>query len=184
MVKERLVLKKSIRNFINQLLVSIIIVLIGLILIKKDPSLKKVINKNVYENNIQFMKVKKLYDNYLGSIIPINKKIKEEQVFNENIKYTKKEAYKDGVALTIEKNYLIPAIKEGIVVYIGEKEEYGNTIIVEQTDGVDVFYSNIDNVNVNLYDYIEKGTLLGEASNKLYLVFQKEGNIIDYKKYI
>ena len=76
-------------------------------------------------------------------------------------------------------------MKDGIVVFIGEKENYGNTIVVEQTDGIDVFYGNIDNVNVKLYDYVESGTLLGQAkNNNIFLVFQKEGNNLDYKQYI
>ncbi len=185
-LKERLVLKKSIKRFINQCLLSIIILLIGLILIKKNPTLKNIINKKVYEENIQFMKIKQIYDNYFGSLLPLNKVFKkEEAVFSENLSYTAYEKYKDGVKLKVNNNYMVPAIKEGIVVFIGEKEGYGNTIIVEQTDGVDVFYSNMKEVNVKLYDYIEKGNLLGEVNNnELYLVFQKEGNIIDYKNYI
>ena len=38
---------------------------------------------------------------------------------------------------------------------------------------------------VNLWDYIEKGTLLGETKdNKLYLVFSKNGEYLNYKDYI
>lgn len=185
-LKERLILKKSIRRFINQLMISTIILLIGLILIKKDPSLKTRINKALYEENIQFMKAKKIIDNYFGEIKPLSNLMpKEEAVFNESLSYSKAVTYKDGVKLSVNDNYLVPALNSGIVVFIGEKDGYGKTIIIEQTDGMDVFYSNIKNYNVNLYDYIEKGTLLGEANNnELCLVFQKEGNIIDYKKYI
>lgn len=50
---------------------------------------------------------------------------------------------------------------------------------------MDVFYGNIKNDNINLYDYVEKGELLGEVSgNKLYLVFQKDGKYLDYKEFI
>lgn len=185
-LKERLVLKKSVRRFINQTLISIIILLVGLIIVRKDVSLKEKINKKIYEENIEFMKVKNLYNKYFGEIFPINNITSNEQpVFNEKINYIKEEAYKDGVKLTVENSLMIPNMKDGIVVFIGEKENYGNTIVVEQTDGVDVFYSNIDNINVKLYDYVESGTLLGEAKdNYIYLVFQKEGNNLDYKQYI
>ena len=38
---------------------------------------------------------------------------------------------------------------------------------------------------MKLYDYIEKGSLIGEAKDeKIYLVFSKEGKYLDYKKYI
>ena len=40
-------------------------------------------------------------------------------------------------------------------------------------------------LNLKLYDYIEKGELLGEAKDgKVYLVFSKEGKYLDYKNYI
>lgn len=185
-LKERLVLKKSVKRLINQTLISIIILLIGLIVIKKDPSLKDNINKKLYEDSIEFTKVKNLYDKYFGDIIPVNNLlVQEEAVFDEKLNYSNQEQYKDGVKLYVSNNYMVPVLRDGIVVFIGEKEGYGNTIVVEQTDGIDVFYSNIKEVDVKLYDYVEQGTLLGEVKdNYMYLVFQKEGNIIDYKKYI
>ena len=85
-LKQRLVLKKSIKRLINQTLYTIILLLIGLILIKKNPNLKTVIKKNIYEKNIQFIEVKKIYDKYLGSVLPINNTIKQDEpVFNEKL---------------------------------------------------------------------------------------------------
>ena len=38
---------------------------------------------------------------------------------------------------------------------------------------------------MKLYDYVEKGKLLGETKdNNLYLVYQKDGQYLDYKEYI
>ena len=48
----------------------------------------------------------------------------------------------------------IPVLESGVIIYIGDKENLGNTVIVEQTNGIDVFYSNIEPVNINIYDYI------------------------------
>ena len=78
----------------------------------------------------------------------------------------------------------MPLLESGVVVYIGEKESLGHTIIVEQVDGIDTYYSNI-NSNIKLYDYVEKGELLGEAKdNTLFLTFQKNGEYLDYKEFI
>ena len=80
---------------------------------------------------------------------------------------------------------MIPALESGVVVFLGEKEEYGTTIIIEQINGVEVFYSNVDALNLKLYDYVEKGKLIGEVKdNKLYLVFSKDGKYLNYKDYI
>ena len=52
-------------------------------------------------------------------------------------------------------------------------------------DGVDTYYINVNISNYKLYDYVEKGQVLGEVkSNELYLKFEKNGEQLDYKKYI
>lgn len=185
-VRKRLVLKKHIRTFLMKTMFVIIITLISLIAIKKDPSVKNIILENVYEKSFKFTKAKELYKKYFGNIIPLEKVVKEEKpVFDEKLTYKSKNAYKDGVALTVDQNYLVPALESGVVIFIGEKNDYGKTIIIEQTNGVAVFYSNIEFVDIKLYDYIEKGELLGEAINsKVYLVFSQEGKYLDYKNYI
>ena len=106
-------------------------------------------------------------------------------MFDEKLTYEKANIYKDGVELKVDNNYLVPTIESGIVVFIGNKDGYGNTVIIEQINGVDVWYSNINAKDIKLYDYIEKGKLLGEVvDQKLYMVFQKDGKILDYKEYI
>ena len=106
-----------------------------------------------------------------------------EETFTEKLTYSDESLYEDGVKLTVSNNYLVPAIDSGIVVFIGDKDKYGKTVIIQQMNGVDVFYGNI-NSNVNMYDYIEKGSLIGESlDNTIYLAFQKEGNFVSYKDY-
>lgn len=185
-LKKKLVLKKYIKLIITKVLLTIIIFLIGMIIIKQNPKNKVFIQKNIYEDSLKFTKARQLYKKYFGSIFSIDNLIYEElPVFNENITYNEKHAYKDGVALTVQSNYMVPALESGIVVYIGEKENYGKTIIIEQTNGIDVFYSNITTDSLKLYDYIEKGNYIGETlSDKLYLVFQKNGVVQNYKEYI
>ena len=40
------------------------------------------------------------------------------------------------------------------------------------------------NANVKLYDYVTKGSLLGEIDEYLYLVYKKDGNILNYEEYL
>ena len=180
-MKEHLVLRKEIRKVLNKLLLSITIFLIGMILVKTNPKLKETIKTKVYEESLPFQKLKNTYNKYLGNIVEVEE---TKEVFNEKLSYTNIKKYKDGVKLQVSDNYMVPTLESGVVVFIGEKENYKNTIIVEQVDGIDVFYGNIKSDNIKLYDYVEKGELLGEANKELYLVFQKDGEYLDYKEYI
>ena len=79
----------------------------------------------------------------------------------------------------------MPALESGIVVYIGDKDNYGHTIIIQQVNGIDLWYVGVNNSNLKLYDYIEKGSLIGEAlSNDIYLVYKKDGKVLNYEDYI
>ncbi len=184
--KTKLVLKKNIRSFLNRSMITIILLLAALIAIKQNPNVKEMIRKNVFLESLEFSKAKKVYQKYFGKFLSIDKLVKEdEEVFSEKLNYKKANIYKDGVKLTVSKNYMVPYLESGIVVFIGEKEGYGNTVIVEQVNGIAVWYCDVDSSNVKMYDYVEKGNLLGEVkNNNLYLVFQKEDKYLDYTKYI
>jgi len=185
-VKKKLVLKKTIKSFLYRTLLTIVIVLIGLIYVKKDPGIKELIHKNIYERSLKFTQVKQLYQKYFGSILPTEKIFQENQpVFNEKLTYSKINTYKDGAMLSVESNYMVPNLESGVVIFVGEKDDYGSTIIIEQIDGVEVSYSNLTISGINIYDYVEKGQLLGEAKNqKLFLIFYKDGKYLNYKDYI
>ena len=185
-VVKKLVLKKKVKNFIIRAMLVTIVFLSTLIFVRQNNSFKNNVIKYVFEDSFEFAKLKSLYEKYFGKVLSVDKIIpKEEKVFNEKLNYKSKNAYKDGVALTVDKNYMVPSIESGIVVFMGEKEGYGNTIIIEGVNGIDIWYSNVNTENIKMYDYIEKGKLIGEVkNNKLYMVFQKEGKYLDYKEYI
>lgn len=176
---------KKIKGFIIRLLIAVIFVLSISIGVKKSTSFKTNFYKNVYENNISFGYLNTLYTKYLGPILPFKLDLNQTPVFSEKLTYKSKNKYMDGVELEVETNYLVPSLDAGLVVFVGEKEGYGNTIIIEEESGNEVWYGNLDNLNVELYDYIETGTYLGDTTNnKLYLVFKKDGNILNYEEYL
>ena len=91
----------------------------------------------------------KIYESWFGKIYPISDTLdktnnKIEPVFSEKLAYTRKEDYKEGVKLTVEDNYLVPILESGIVVYKGDKDNYGYTIIIEQVNGIDLWYVGLE----------------------------------------
>lgn len=177
---------KYLRSLILRSLFVVVLFLVLAIFSKSSKTYKDLIVTNLYEKNISFTKVKKFYNKYLGGIIPLEKVTNEvSPVFSENLKYTSESIYHDGVKLEVTKNYLVPIIEEGMVVYIGEKENYGNVIIIEGIDGIDIWYGNIESTTVKLYDYVESGNYLGTTKDtSLYLAYSKDGKFLDYKEYL
>lgn len=175
---------KTITNEIFKILITILITLVILIAIKASSSFKTKFYKNVYDTSLSFAKLNTLYTKHFGNIIPTSNINSIKPVFNETLIYQNAEPYLDGVSLTVSDNYLVPAIASGVVVYIGQKEGYGNVIIINNNDNIDTWYGNMENVDIKLYQYINKGDYIGSANNNLYMVFKSNGKILDYEKYI
>ncbi len=182
---KKCVLKKKVKRYLNKTLVGIIIFLVGIISVKNNDQLRGMIQRNVYETSIPFMKLRNQYDKYIGSFLSLSNKKETVPVSSNKISYEKYEEMNNGVMLTVEENYPIPAIESGIIIFLGEKEEYGKVIIVEQINGVETLYACIDFKDFKLYDYIEKNEIIGQASKKeLFLAFQKNGEYLNYKEQI
>ena len=185
-IKTRLVLKRKVKVLFSKILCSIILFLVGMIIVKKDPLSNQLIRENLYEKSLPFQNVKMMYEKYFGNILSGDKKIKKtESVFSEKIYYEKKEDYLNGVKLFVSNHYLVPNLNDGIIIYIGEMEKIGKVVVVELEDGVDDYYGNIISTDKKLYDYVEKGEVIGQVEdNSLYLAFQKKGVYLDYKNYL
>lgn len=176
---------KYLKGLISRILVTIIFVLGSIIYTNINSDNKKLYKKYVLENSLSFTKINNLYNDLFGEIDFIKKnKDNSKPVFN-NISYANIENYKNGIKLNVSSNETISVITSGIVVYIGEKEELGNTIIIQGNDGVDIWYSNLTDTNIKVYDYIESGTILGTSnSNEVYLTLLKDGKYMNYEEYI
>lgn len=179
------VMKEYLVNLFLRFLIVVIILFLLAIVYKSDSSLKGIISNCFFEDNISFIKIKKVYDEYLGGLLPLKKEESDTtEVFNEKLNYSASSIFCDGVKLTVAESYLVPSLSEGMVVFIGDKENYGKTIIVENLDGVDYWYGNIMDTSLKLYDYVEKGNLVGEVKKDLYIVVSKDGKYLDYEEYI
>lgn len=178
-------LKKVIIGFINQVLICIVLFLTVLIL-TKNTSFKDKLYEFVYSYNFSFLEIEEFVKKNFGSIIPSTKNDKDiEMVSSEKLEYKKLTEIDDGVLLEVDKNSLITSLESGLVVYIGEKEEYGKVLILEQVDGTEAWYIGVNLNEFKLYDYIEKGTILGESSDtEIKLLFKKNKEGVDYKTYL
>ena len=171
-------------KILNLCLFTAIIFVINLILCKSNTDYKEFIYKNVYNHNLSFSKIEGFINKYLGNTVPsINTDVQE--VFNEKFVYNSIEEIDEGVKLNVNMNDVITSFESGIVVFNGIKDNLGNTLIIEQIDGNEAWYINVDTSNIDIYDYIEKGNIIGNClSDNFTIYFKNKGEIVDYKKYI
>ena len=176
---------KYLKRLITRILISIIIVLSVGISIKLNNDNSYYVQKYLFLDSIKFTKIKNLYESQLGKLIP-EVKVNSQMVFNGSDFFSyPKEQYEEGAKISVSKNEVISSLQSGIIVYIGDKDKYNNTIIVQGNDGIDYWYGNIDNVNINLYDYITKDTILGNSKdNYIYLVLKNGNEIVKYDEFI
>lgn len=174
--------KDYVNLLITRVLFAVIIFFVMVILSNTTEFGANFVKNKVLGENMSFSTVANIYNKYFGSILPFEKIIKDDQtVFSEKLSYEGISNYKDGYELKVKRNYLVPVINSGIVVFIGEKEGYGNTVIIQGIDEVDYWYSNVTNLSCSLYDYVSKGDYLGTADGeKIYLTFKKGSEYLEY----
>lgn len=183
--KEKNKKKNFLMSFFNKILVCIILVIICLIMMKTNSNFQEFVSEKIFKDNISFAYLNNLYNKYFGNILPSYKNLDTEVVFNEKLEYFEYNKYLDGYKLSVQTSYLVPIIESGIVVYIGNIDNYGESVIIEGIDGVDIWYSNLENISVKLYDYVNSGTYLGEVKGEdLYLVFEKNQEYLKFEDYI
>ena len=184
--KENLPFKlKYAKNLISRVLITVIFVLGSIIFTNVSDDNKALYQKYVLEDSLEFTKINELYQSVFGDV-DIAKKdnnTDSEVVFGD-VSYTNIEPFKNGVKLTVGMNEAISVITSGIVVFIGEKDDLGNTVIIQGNDGVDIWYSNITDTDISVYDYIEAGSILGSSNGEdIYLTINKDGEFINYEEY-
>lgn len=150
------------------------------------------------EKDFQFAAVSGWYEEQFGkplALLPFSDGKKDEKNVEENSEYALPASAKiledfndNGQRITIEtgKEASIEAMSEGLVRFAGKKDGFGNTVIIQHGDKSESWYGNLAEINVNLYQYIEKGTGIGTAGDtgdgekgSFYFAIKKDDDFID-----
>ncbi|MFE8703456.1 peptidoglycan DD-metalloendopeptidase family protein [Cytobacillus sp. FJAT-54145] len=128
------------------------------------------------ERDFQFAAVSDWYEDQFGkplAILPFTDKKEDEVEESTNEQQYAlpasarlvEEFRVNGQRITIEteKGSFVEAMNEGIVLFAGEKDGYGKTVVVQHGDKSETWYGNLDAIEVTLYQYINKGTKVGTA---------------------
>ncbi len=182
--------KSTLSKFLFTILIkSLIVVLLflsSMIFIRQNDKNKKIFKEKVYNNSLSFAKIYNLYSKYLGDALPFKDTIKDDtkKVSNEKITYSSIKKEGDDYLLVVPSNYTLQSIKSGIVIEVKKDDKYKNIVKIQDKSGVNITYKNLNEVEVKLYDYVEKGEILGSTSDKLYINFEKDGKYLSYEKYL
>lgn len=174
---------KKTSSFVTKVLLSLIFVLSSLIYTNLSDNNYNLYKQKILMNNIRYTKIKKTYEKYLGKIIP-SKSLNTKEVFKKESNYRTIEEVANGEKIIFDDNAIIESIQSGIVVFIGEKDGYGNTVIIQGIDDIDIWYSNVNNTDLKLYDYVEKNAVVGEVNDYLLINIIKNNNHLKYEEYI
>lgn len=173
------------KTFIKSLVV-VILFLGSLIYIKQSDSNKEKFKNIVYNNNLSFAKIYSAYKKYLGDAIPFKNIFKDNTkiVSGDAISYSQITKEENGFLLSVSKDYIVNSIYAGIVIKTENSDKYKNIITIQDKNGLNISYGNLNEVSVKIYDYVEKGELLGNCDDKLYLIFEKDGKYLSYEEYL
>lgn len=179
-------LSKFLFTILIKSLIVVLLFLLSMIFIRQNDKNKKIFKEKVYNNSLSFAKIYNLYSKYLGDALPFKDTIKDDtkKVSNEKITYSSIKKEGDDYLLVVPSNYTLQAIKSGIVIEVKKDDKYKNIVKIQDKSGVNITYKNLNEVEVKLYDYVEKGEILGSISDKLYINFEKDGKYLSYEKYL
>jgi stage IV sporulation protein FA len=80
----------------------------------------------------------------------------------------------------------IEVVKEGRVIYVGEKEGLGLTVVIDHGHGEESWYGQIQKHQVQLYEWVQQGDVIGSTSVSsvngkgiFYFALRKNANFIN-----
>lgn len=162
------------KKILSKLFTIVIFTMIVITLSNTSPKFKSFIVDKVLNSTIDFSFVNKLSNKVTNIFKTSNNTL--PVVKEEN---NRKERYKDGIKYIVNKGASVNIKDSGIVTYIGNKDGYNNTVIIQQSNGYYAWYGNIKE-EVKLYDYIESGSKIGETlTNEYYYILLKDNKPVN-----
>ena len=165
--------------FLFKILASACLVLIVAIVVRSGSEraepVAQLIEKTM-ETEFQFAAVSGWYEERFGkplALLPLKTESEEKEPMKTDWQYALPASGKiledfgdNGERITIEtgNGSAVEAIDKGLVLFVGQKEGFGRTIIIQHGDKSETWYGNLDSLDVSVYEYIEAGTRLGTAS--------------------
>jgi len=123
----------------------------------------------------------------LGNIVPFEQIIygDTQTVFMDTeLDIIDTKEFNNGYVLFVKENEIIKSFENGIVSGNTEIDGYGKILSIQQSDGVEIWFGNLMSNDLNIYDFVKKGDIIGQvAEDELFIAIKKNGEFITYEQY-
>lgn len=155
----------------------------------------RVVIKDVMESEFQFASVSKWYEDTFGKplvFLPNQNKDNEEDkqggyALPANAVIVEEfDNDNQGVTIQTSMNEPVRAIDEGLVTFSGNLDGYGNLVRVQLPDKSEIWYGQLSEIKVHVYQSVKAGDVIGIVSNneggttgEFYIAIKKDEKFID-----
>lgn len=130
-------------------LATVVFVLIMFLSLLKLPSTDHFLYHILYED-LPFAKIHQVYDSKVGIPFMFKGPDKQEALL---------------ATAQADQSRLIEAINGGVVLFVGQNGHHDKSIIIQHPDETKAIYKNIDQANVHLYEFINKGDIIASSTS-------------------
>lgn len=141
---------------------------------------------HIMEKEFQFAVVSNWYESKFGeplTFLNVNNKLNDESEVIQTSGKVLESFQVNGQGIVIESSInSVESFGEGLVIFAGEKEDLGQTIIVQNVDGSETWYGKLDTISVNVYDEVKKGDIIANSNSEngtYYVAMKKNESFID-----
>ena len=186
-------------TFILKILGAGIMVLVTAIMFKSPSPVfndAKIVVQKTMDKEFQFAAVANWYEDQFGKPLALLPSTKTEAPSAPNTEYAQPVSGKvvenfktngQGIMLQTRFGEEVSAMKGGLIIFAGKKEELGNTVVIQHKDQSESWYGHLDSIEVNQYEYVEKGLPVGtvstssenDVSGEFYFAIKMGDNFID-----
>ncbi|MGM0752338.1 MAG: peptidoglycan DD-metalloendopeptidase family protein [Bacillota bacterium] len=165
-------------TFMLKILGAGIMVLVTAIMFKSPSPVfneaKSIVTKTM-DTEFQFAAISTWYEDQFGkplALLPASN-TKKESTSTQSAEYAIPASGKvvenfktngQGIMLQTGLGEDVAAMKGGLIIFAGKKEELGNTVVIQHADKSESWYGHLESIDVKQYESIEKGSLVGKVS--------------------
>lgn len=194
--KERSQVSFGIGKFFLKTMASVLLAVGVAVMFQSNTTMSQQVQslvKRTMEREFQFAQVSKWYEERFGA--PLTFLNKEDKSTDNQSEYAIPASGKvlenfqtngQGILVETAADAEVEAIDEGRVVFVGDKDQLGKSVVIQHADGSESWYGKLKDISISIYQTVKKGETIAKVSNEesgdagtYYLAIKKDDTFID-----